>query len=94
MSVLALKLAQQVNGVSQIHGRVSQEMFQSLYPGYYTDEIHIGYVTNGVHYYTWTDKIWQQLYKNTFGNDFVHDQTSPFICNKLVVSVTLLPRPS
>ncbi|PLW99878.1 MAG: alpha-glucan family phosphorylase [Marinilabiliales bacterium] len=74
MSVLALKLAQQVNGVSQIHGRVSQEMFQSLYPGYYTDEIHIGYVTNGVHYYTWTDKIWQQLYKNTFGNDFVHDQ--------------------
>ncbi len=74
MSVLALKLAQQVNGVSKIHGLVSQEMFQSLYPGYYTDEIHIGYVTNGVHYYTWTDKIWQQLYLNTFGNDFVHNQ--------------------
>jgi alpha-glucan phosphorylase-like protein len=74
MSVLALKLAQQVNGVSKIHGRVSQEMFQSLYPGYYTDEIHIGYVTNGVHYYTWTDNTWQQLYKNTFGSDFVFDQ--------------------
>ncbi|MEE4258656.1 MAG: alpha-glucan family phosphorylase [Bacteroidales bacterium] len=75
MSVLALKLAQQINGVSKIHGRVSQEMFQSLYPGYYTDEINnIGYVTNGVHYYTWTDKVWQQLYNKTFGSEFVYNQ--------------------
>jgi len=74
MSILALKLAQQVNGVSKIHGKVSREMFQSLYPGYYPDEIHIGHVTNGVHYFTWTDNIWQQLYKSAFGKDFVHHQ--------------------
>ncbi len=46
MSVLALKLAQEVNGVSKIHGKVSRDMFQPLYPGYYSDELHIGHVTN------------------------------------------------
>ena len=74
MSVLALKLAQEVNGVSKIHGKVSRDMFQPLYPGYYSDELHIGYVTNGVHYFTWTDKIWQELYKKTFGDDFIYHQ--------------------
>jgi len=74
MSVLATRLSQQVNGVSRIHGQVSREMFQSLYPGYYAEEIHIGHVTNGVHYYTWTDNVWQQLYRSTFGEDFEHIQ--------------------
>lgn len=74
MSVLATRLSQQVNGVSKIHGRVSREMFKTLYPGYYPEEIHIGHVTNGVHFYTWTDKIWQKLYKKTFGEEFLKDQ--------------------
>ncbi|MFA5419048.1 MAG: alpha-glucan family phosphorylase, partial [Bacteroidales bacterium] len=46
MSVLATRLSQEVNGVSRIHGRVSREMFQPLYPGYFAEELHIGYVTN------------------------------------------------
>ncbi len=74
MSVLALKLAQEVNGVSKIHGKVSRDMFQPLYPGYYSDELHIGHVTNGVHYFTWTDKIWQELYVKTFGKEFEQHQ--------------------
>jgi phosphorylase/glycogen(starch) synthase len=74
MSVLAARMAQQVNGVSKIHGRVSREMFKSLYPGYYPDEIHIGHVTNGVHYFTWTDEIWQKLYRKTFGAGFENNQ--------------------
>ena len=74
MSVLATRLSQEVNGVSKIHGQVSREMFQSLYPGYYSDEIHIGHVTNGVHYYTWTDHVWQELYRSTFGADFEQNQ--------------------
>lgn len=74
MSVLATNLSQEMNGVSRIHGKVSREMFQKLYPGYYAEELNIGYVTNGVHYYTWTDKIWQKTYAKTFGNDFVFNQ--------------------
>ncbi len=49
MSVLAVKLSQEVNGVSKLHGQVSREMLTGLWPGYMTDELHIGYVTNGVH---------------------------------------------
>ena len=74
MSHLAIKLSQETNGVSRIHGRVSREMFANLYPGYFADELHIGYVTNGVHYQTWTHKRWQQLYAQTFGNDFPNTQ--------------------
>ncbi len=74
MSVLATRLSQEINGVSKIHGRVSREMFAGLYPGYFAHELHIGHVTNGVHYFTWTDKIWQNLYKETFGKKFEHNQ--------------------
>ena len=76
MSVLAVNLSQEVNGVSRIHGKVSRDMFQKLYPGYYAEELHIGYVTNGVHYYTWTDSLWQKAYERTFGKDFVFDQAN------------------
>lgn len=61
MSVLALNLSQECNGVSRLHGRVSQEMFTEMYPGYFSDENHISYVTNGVHYSTWTATEWQNL---------------------------------
>lgn len=74
MSVLAAKLSQEMNGVSQIHGKVSQDLFQSLYPGYYPDELHINYVTNGVHYPTWAAKEWQDFHFDIFGNDFLKYQ--------------------
>jgi len=75
MSVLATNLSQEVNGVSKIHGRVSREMFQSLWPGYFAEENHIGYVTNGVHLPTWSNRLWQRLYKETFGPDYVDNQS-------------------
>lgn len=83
MSVLATRLSQEVNGVSRIHGRVSREMFRPLYPGYYAEELHIGYVTNGVHYFTWTDKIWQELYRNTFDEGFENNQPEPRYWEKI-----------
>ena len=77
MSVLAAKLSQEINGVSKIHGDVTREMFKSLYPGYYPQELHIGYVTNGVHYPTWTARSWQELYAKEFGEGFFEDQSNP-----------------
>ena len=70
MSVLATRLSQEVNGVSRIHGRVSQEMFAPLFEGYFPEELHIGYVTNGVHLPTWASKPWKLLYKKVFGEDY------------------------
>ena len=76
MSLLATGLSQEVNGVSKIHGRVSREMFTSLYPGYFPEELHVGHVTNGVHYFTWTDELWQKLYKDRFDKDFESKQSN------------------
>ncbi|TVQ87218.1 MAG: alpha-glucan family phosphorylase [Bacteroidetes bacterium] len=83
MSVLATKLASEVNGVSKIHGGVSREMFKDLYPGYFNDEIHIGHVTNGVHYGTWCAPEWQKLYAESFGNGFLNDVSDPAYWEKI-----------
>ncbi len=65
MSLLAINTSQEVNGVSRIHRDVSRKMFHHLYEGYFPDELHIGYVTNGVHYPSWTHPAWQEIH-NTF----------------------------
>ena len=83
MSVLAAKMSQEINGVSRIHGRVTREMLAKLYPGYYPEELHIGYVTNGVHLPTWTAKSWQQLYSKEFGDGFFEDQSNPQYWKKI-----------
>ena len=62
MSCLAVNLSQEVNGVSKLHGQVSKEMFSEMWRGYMTDELHIGYVTNGVHLPTWLASSWRDLY--------------------------------
>ena len=69
MSNLACNLSQEVNGVSMLHGKVSQEIFADLWPGYLPEELHIGYVTNGVHYDTWASQEWKEIHK-IFGEDF------------------------
>lgn len=74
MSVLAARLSQEMNGVSLIHGRVSREMFVGMYEGFFAEELHIGHVTNGVHLPTWASPSWQNLYKRTFGEDFLQRQ--------------------
>ena len=76
MSILAANLSQEINGVSMLHGEVSQDMFQDLWNGYFAEENHIGYVTNGVHYKTWTAKAWKQLHEKTFGHEYINDLSS------------------
>ncbi len=61
MSILACRLAQEINGVSKLHGEVSQKMFSGLFQGYFPEENHITYVTNGVHYGTWTADEWREV---------------------------------
>ncbi|PWU21459.1 MAG: DUF3417 domain-containing protein, partial [Verrucomicrobia bacterium] len=53
MTVLALKLSRAANGVSELHGRVSRHMWQSLYPGRSVDQVPIGHITNGIHLLGW-----------------------------------------
>ncbi|GAA4694764.1 alpha-glucan family phosphorylase [Nocardioides conyzicola] len=53
MAVMGFRLAQRANGVSQLHGHVSREMFQGLWPAFDEAEVPIGSITNGVHAPTW-----------------------------------------
>jgi len=70
MSHLAANISQNVNGVSMLHGKVSQDIFADMYPGYLPEELYISYVTNGVHYPTWTAKEWKAVHNKVFGDEF------------------------
>jgi len=70
MSNLAANISQNVNGVSMLHGKVSQDIFSSMYPGYLPEELHVSYVTNGVHYPTWCAKEWKSIHAEVFGPEF------------------------
>jgi phosphorylase/glycogen(starch) synthase len=74
MSFLAASLSQGINGVSRLHGKVSQNIFSPMWPGYIAEELNVGYVTNGVHVPTWTAVPWKRLYEKYFGNDFFNHQ--------------------
>lgn len=76
MSHLAIHLCQEVNGVSELHGRVSQQMFKSMFPGYNQQELHVSYVTNGVHYPTWIANDWHKLFVEYCGEKFIKDQSN------------------
>lgn len=83
MSHLAAKLSQEVNGVSWLHGEVTKDMFNNLWPAYNPEELHIGYVTNGVHLPTWTAPAWKKLYNETFGENYIYDQSNHDIWKKI-----------
>jgi alpha-glucan phosphorylase-like protein len=83
MSYLAANLSQNINGVSMLHGDVSRKLLKPLYPGYFPEELHIGYVTNGVHYSTWAAKEWKELHKKYFGHNFPENQSDFKIWDKI-----------
>lgn len=76
MSTFACNTSQEVNGVSWLHGKVSQEMFSGIWKGYFPEESHVGYVTNGVHFPTWAANEWRKLYAANFDENFIHDQSN------------------
>ena len=74
MSVLASNMSQEINGVSWLHGQVSKEILGGIWPGYFHDELHIGYVTNGVHFPTWTASSMRRMYAEYFPEGFSGEQ--------------------
>ncbi len=63
MTVLALKASRAANGVSELHGRVSQHMWRTLYPGTPEDQVPIGHITNGVHLLGWMKGSVRQFWR-------------------------------
>ena len=83
MSVFACNTCQEVNGVSKLHGWVSQKMFAPIWNGYYPEENHVGYVTNGVHLPTWTATEWRKVYDKYFDSSFMSDQSNESIWHSI-----------
>ncbi len=76
MSVFALNTCQEANGVSWLHGKVSQKMFAPVWKGYFPDELHVSWVTNGVHMPTWAATEWKKFFVSHFDKNFVNDQSN------------------
>ncbi len=72
MTVLALRLTGQHNGVSVLHGAVSRKMWQFLWPGVDVEEIPISAITNGIHTPSWIAPEMDALFKRYLGEDWVN----------------------
>ena len=79
MSTFACNTCQEVNGVSRLHGWVSQKMFNNIWAGYWPEENHVGYVTNGVHFPTWCATEWRKVYAKYFDKKHLADQSNESI---------------
>ncbi len=51
-------------------------MFSGIWKGYFPEESHVGYVTNGVHFPTWSATEWKKLYAKHFAPNFMEDQSN------------------
>ena len=69
MAYLAVRGSGAVNGVSRLHGKVSRQLFQPLFPRWPQDEIPIGHVTNGVHMRSWDSAPADDLWTTACGKD-------------------------
>ena len=69
MAYLAFRGSGAVNGVSKLHGEVSREIFQPLFPRWPEREVPVAYVTNGVHTPTWDSAAADRLWETTCGKD-------------------------
>ncbi len=84
MTVLALKMSRAANGVSELHGHVSREMWKDLYPGSPVDEVPIGHITNGIHTPGWATATAHEFWNKRLGYDWTDKLMEPkFFWNKM-----------
>ena len=69
MAYLAIRGSGAVNGVSRLHGKVSRQIFEPLFPNWPEDQVPVGYVTNGVHMPTWDSAPADDLWTEACGKD-------------------------
>ncbi|MHB8088749.1 MAG: alpha-glucan family phosphorylase, partial [Anaerolineaceae bacterium] len=84
MPVLALKLSERANAVSELHGQVSRKMWSFLWPNEKVENVPIGYVTNGVHTGTWLARRMGLLFSKYLGSDWVDRLDDPAMWENVV----------
>jgi glycogen phosphorylase len=83
MTVLALRLSRNVNGVSELHGHVSREMWQSIWPEVPMEEIPIAHVTNGIHTRSWLCTEISRLYERYIGPRWFEEPTNKTLWDRV-----------
>jgi starch phosphorylase len=77
MTILALRVSRHANGVSKLHGQVSQELWKDVWSGVPLQEVPITSITNGVHTKTWTAPEFHRIYSRYLGSDWEEHLTDP-----------------
>lgn len=70
MTVLALKMSRAANGVSELHGQVSREMWKDLYSSMEVQDVPIGSITNGIHTPSWATQKAHEFWNKRLGIDW------------------------
>jgi starch phosphorylase len=83
MTVLALRMSGQANGVSELHGQVSRTMWQGVWPDKEIGEVPIMSVTNGIHVPTWTPPELGQLFNKYLGPDWLSHHDEPALWERI-----------
>jgi starch phosphorylase len=84
MTALALRTAGAINGVSKLHGEVTRQMWQSVWPGQSVNELPITSVTNGVHVPTWMSAEIAALFEKHLGSDWLEFHDDPAFCDRVL----------
>ncbi|MEK7312731.1 MAG: alpha-glucan family phosphorylase, partial [Chloroflexota bacterium] len=77
MPTLAIRFSAHHNAVSELHGAVSREMWQFLWPGTKVEEVPIGSITNGVHTGSWLARQMRVLFDRSLGSDWYEHLDDP-----------------
>ena len=83
MTVLALKHSRAANGVSELHGQISRQMWQGLYPDRPVDEVPIGHITNGIHVAGWMKGPLRRFFRSKLCEGWDRDLNSPLFWQRL-----------
>ena len=82
MTVLGLKMSAYHNGVSKLHGKISREMWQNIWPNYNSEETPIDHVTNGIHTKTWLAGEFEAIFDKHIGSEWRIDTDSNDVWEK------------
>ena len=83
MPVLALRLSEHRNAVSELNGRVARRIWNHLWPEAAPEEVPIIHITNGVHVGTWLARRMNVLYDHYLGNNWLEQSDNPDLWSKI-----------
>lgn len=83
MTVLSLRHAGYANGVSQLHGEISREMWKGVFNVKSADDVPISAVTNGIHVPTWVAGEMNMLFNKYLGPDWIARQDDPIMWQRV-----------